>query len=236
MRIAAAVVAFLLAAGIARAGDYADLDVIGFSPDGATFAFEEYGVQDGSGFPYSNIYVVKTAADRWVAGTPVRVQLNAEQATLASARKQARDKAKGVLGSAKIGTPAIVLAANPATEVSADPHHVIFLPRIITPGGGTPYDLVLTENELPAPSCPNVGQPFKGFSLVLTGPQGLPRTLASDTAIPSSRRCPLGYAISAVVTNDHSKGQPVLVVIVSVFSVGFEGRDRRFIAVTSRLP
>ncbi|CAN5150607.1 DUF2259 domain-containing protein [soil metagenome] len=235
MRVATALAALLLANGIARAGDYAGLEVIGFSPDGATFAFEEYGVQDGSGFPYSNIYVVETAADRWVAGTPMRVQLNSEQATLASARKQARDKAKGVLGATRIGTPATVLASNPATEVSADPHHVVFLPRIIAPGGGAPYDLVLTETELPAPSCPNVGQPFKGFSLVITGPQGLPRALASDSSIPSSRRCPLGYAITEVVTNDHDKGQPVLVVIVSVFSVGFEGQDRRFMAVTSRL-
>jgi predicted secreted protein len=236
MRVAAALAALVLATGIARAGDYADLEVIGFSPDGGAFAFEEYGVQDGSGFPYSNISVVETTADRWVTGTPVRVQLNSDQATLASARKQARDKAKGVLAATKIGAPATVLAANPATEVSADPHHVVFLLSVIAPGGGKPYDLVLTENELPAPSCPNVGQPFKGFSLVLTDPQGIPRTLASDSSIPGSRRCPLGYAITEVVTNSHDKGQPVLVVIVSVFSVGFEGQDRRFVAVSSRLP
>ncbi|MGE6786024.1 DUF2259 domain-containing protein, partial [Ensifer adhaerens] len=35
----------------ALAGDYAALQPIGFSADGNVFAFEEYGVQDGSGFP-----------------------------------------------------------------------------------------------------------------------------------------------------------------------------------------
>src|SRR5690606_36811639 len=40
----------------AFAGDTASLDVLGYSPDGKVFAFEEYGIADGSGFPYSNIY------------------------------------------------------------------------------------------------------------------------------------------------------------------------------------
>ena len=234
-RTARALAALLLSGGMAGAGDYADLEVIGFSPDGETFAFEEYGVQDGSGFPYSNIYVVETAADRWVAGTPVRVQLDSDTATLASARKQARDKAKTALAAGMVSVPGTVVAANPPTEVSADPHRVVFLPRIIAPGGGAPYDLRLSEAAMPAESCPDVGKPFKGFGLTLTGPNGA-RTLAQDAKIPSSRRCPLGYAISTVLTHFPEKGQPVLAVLLSVFSVGFEGQDRRFVAVTTRLP
>jgi predicted secreted protein len=52
--------ALLLAVPAAHAGDYAYRDILGFSSDGKSFAFEEYGVQDGSGFPYANIFVVKS--------------------------------------------------------------------------------------------------------------------------------------------------------------------------------
>ena len=46
-----------LAVGI-HAGDYAELNYIGVSKDGKHLAFEEYGTQDGSGYPYSNIYFI----------------------------------------------------------------------------------------------------------------------------------------------------------------------------------
>lgn len=56
----------------ASAGDYAAFQPIGFSSDGYVFAFEEYGVQDGSGFPYSTIYVIDTRNDTFLPGAPVR--------------------------------------------------------------------------------------------------------------------------------------------------------------------
>ena len=59
----------LLLAAPAVAGDRALADFIGFSEDGRYFAFEEYGVQDGSGFPYSTIYVIDLTDD---TGCPAR--------------------------------------------------------------------------------------------------------------------------------------------------------------------
>ena len=96
-RLLFAVLALCLATGAASAGDYADRTIIGFSPDGAYFAFEEYGVQDGSGFPYANIYVVDTATDSWVAGTPIRVMVQDETASLASVRFNAYEQANAIL-------------------------------------------------------------------------------------------------------------------------------------------
>ena len=43
--------AAMLFAGSTSAADIASVRPIGFSSDGAVFAFEEYGIQDGSGFP-----------------------------------------------------------------------------------------------------------------------------------------------------------------------------------------
>ena len=173
-----------LACGAASAGDYADRDILGFSPDGGTFAFEEYGVQDGSGFPYSSIYVIDTGTDNWVAGTPVHVLTHAELAPLAKTRAEARSKAQPILAARKVGLPGNLVASNPPTELSADSHRVVFLPRITMPLGGTAYDLSLGEITLPADNCPDMGQPFHGFRLTLTSATGGTHTLAEDSHDP----------------------------------------------------
>ena len=70
----------LLLSPVARAGDAAEFRAHGFSSDaqGRYFAFEEFGVQDGSGFPYSNIYNVDLEKDAWVDESPVRVTIKEE--------------------------------------------------------------------------------------------------------------------------------------------------------------
>ena len=225
--------ALLGSAAHASAGDYADREIIGFSPDGATFAFEEYGVEDGAGFPYSNTYVIDVAADNWVPGTPIRLRDEDESRLVSDLRIEARDKASDVLEQYNIAVPGAVVASNPATETSADPHRVTFIPRLIVPPSGAGMSLELAETEMPAADCPDVGQPFKGYTLTLTGSGG-PQVLHVDTQIPKTRRCPIGYAISDVVTYYPDAGDPAIAVIVSVYSIGFEGPDRRFLAVTTR--
>ncbi|TIL61031.1 MAG: hypothetical protein E5Y89_28055, partial [Mesorhizobium sp.] len=60
MRIPVLICTWLLAqlatVATAGAGDVAELEILGFSKDGGVFAFEEYGVQDGSGYPYASRY------------------------------------------------------------------------------------------------------------------------------------------------------------------------------------
>ncbi len=79
-----------VAATPARAGDTAELSILGFAADGSVFAFEEYGVQDGSGFPYANRFYIETATDSFVAGTPIRVRIDDESASVDYARSEAR--------------------------------------------------------------------------------------------------------------------------------------------------
>ena len=76
IRLAALATALLLLSVAARAGDMATVQILGFSDDGGIFAFEEYGVQDGSGFPYANRYYIDTANDTFLHGTPVRERLD----------------------------------------------------------------------------------------------------------------------------------------------------------------
>lgn len=123
-----------LAAMPASAGDVAELQILGFSKDGGVFAFEEYGVQDGSGFPYANRYYIDTTDDSFLKGTPIRVRLDDETATLDAARLQARQKGEAIVSAAELtANRGITAGFNPVTELSADPFRMVVNPRPIFP-------------------------------------------------------------------------------------------------------
>ena len=113
------------------AGDFAKRHVHGFSKDGQLFAFEEYGVQDGSGFPYSNIYVIDTSTDKWVAGSPFRARLDDETKSVFEAREEARIIAGPVMKSFE--DRGNIVATNQPTELGLDKKRLIANPRIVIP-------------------------------------------------------------------------------------------------------
>jgi len=233
-RLATAAVVLVAATGAAAAGDFADRAILGFSPDGSTFAFEEYGVQDGSGFPYANVYVIDTARDAWVSGTPIRVRLDNEDETLANAREAARQRAEPWLTRYGIAPGGRLVVSNPSTELSADPYAVRFLTENYANWGNHDWTLRLTPIPLPEPiGCENLG-PVQGFRLDLGNWLGQAWTLHDDTDLPASRGCALDYAIADVITYfpDRSPGG-VMVVLLHVITQGFEGPDRRFLAVAT---
>ena len=80
---------------------------------------------------------------------------------------------------------------------------------------------------------PGTRSALQGFRLVLANPAGERRAIHDDTALPASRGCPQDYAISDVVTYFPEGRDPVMVVLVHVISQGFEGPDRRFLAVAT---
>lgn len=235
-RLILAIAALFALATAAAAGDYADREIIGFSPDGRFFAFEEYGIQDGSGFPYANIYVIDTTTDTWVSGTPIRVRLDDETATLDAARAQARAGATTALASRGIGEPGRLLVSNPLTEVVADRHFAEFFTLVFVPPQTDTNIVTIAEYPLQVKSCPaDFGQTM-AFELTLQTVDGAERTLHRDNAIPASRGCPLAYGVSDVVAYDAADGNVVLIILLNVFQIGFEGPDRRFIAIATSIP
>ena len=77
-------------------------------------------------------------------------------------------------------------------------------------------------------SCDNMGDVF-GFKLTFTDAGG-ERVLHDDgTSLPKSRGCPVDYRLYAVLA-PFEQGAP-RVAIISVYPVGFEGPDRRFMLV-----
>lgn len=238
LAFAIALAAALSASPGAKAGDVAALEILGFSADGKVFAFEEYGVQDGSGFPYSNRFYIDTATDSFLPGSPVRVRLDDESQSLEAARDQAREKGEAIV-------PADELAANrgftagynAVTEFSADPHRMAVNPRPVFPPIDGALELRIEEIALQQPQqCANLGD-VVGFRLlrVDAAPGGQTQLVHEDSSIPQSRGCPLAYRIGAVQTFHPEGGEPVFAVLVATRSFGFEGPDYRWMAVAGKL-
>jgi predicted secreted protein len=226
-----------LAVRPASAGDVADLEILGFSKDGGVFAFEEYGVQDGSGFPYSNRYYIATATDTFLKGTPIRVRLDDEAATLGAARLQARQRGEAVVSQAELtANRGITAGYNAVTELSADPYRMVVNPRPIFSPVDDPLEFRLDEIAMnDTGDCQSQGE-IKGFRLRRIDAKDGDRTelLHEDKSIPKSRGCPNGYRIGAVQTFS-MQGLSAYAVLIAVRQYGFEGPDFRWIAVTGRL-
>lgn len=238
-RLLTAMLAFMLAAvPAAQAGDAAEANVLGFSADGAVFAFEEHGVQDGSGFPYANRFYIDTMTDRFLPGTPIRVRIDDDTASVEDARRQARDRAQSILADGVLAANRGFTAGwNAVTELSADPHRMAVNPRPVFPPVDDPVEFRIEEVHVAEPErCRDLG-PVMGYRLVRVGlsPDEPARLIHQDSSIPASRGCPLGYRIGGLQTFFPEAGPPVYALLIAIRTFGFEGPDHRWIAVAGRL-
>lgn len=221
--------------GNAFAGDFAALNILGFSDDGAVFAFEEYGVQDGSGFPYANRFYIDTSTDQFISGSPIRVRIDDETADVAQARSTAAAQGQSIIADTALNA-GYLAGFNAITEASADPARMSVNPRPVVPPIDAPIEFRLTEKQFaPSGSCDGIQDVSIGFTLTQIGiaPGQEARTLHDDASVPSSRNCPLGYRLGGVHTYYPEAGQPVYAVTIAVQSFGFEGPDYRWMAVTT---
>ena len=88
--------------------------------------------------------------------------------------------------------PAMTVAANPVTELSADPFKVKVNPRPVFPAIDPALTVQLEEIPVPASeTCQNIGE-IKGFRLTLLEDKAdaKPELLHEDTSVPASRGCP----------------------------------------------
>ena len=222
-----------------HAGDYADREIIGFSADGNLFAFEQFGVQDGSGFAYAEIFLIDTRTDSWVDGSPYRVLLRDEFSKIADARSKAREMAGAALG--PITDRGIIAATNRPDENISNPYIISVKPRsFILPNDQQKMDFRIDLIELQTPdNCKNlVGDTdITGYRLTRTSgrEQQGSVTLHEDKSIPISRGCPLDYQPADVVFHYSQQGKYTVVILIRIESFGFEGRDGRFLAVSAPL-
>lgn len=219
-----------------HAGDAAEFKSLGFSGDerGRYFVFEEFGRQDGSGFPYSNIFMIDLAKDKWVDGTPVRIRLENEASSVLEARAQALSQASPIIQAHDVSQSGALLAASPVNEVG-EKRRLSFR-QIVNPmlgnDGNDPHRLDLFVEEVKDQNqCGLEDGMVKGFALELTKPDGSRISLHRDKIAPKSRGCPMDYHLVAVYAPSRYKHLTYAVALVGVFSKGFEGPDLRYIAV-----
>jgi len=219
----------------AAAGDFADREIIGFSADGRLFAFEEYGTQDGSGFPYSNIYVIDIDTDSWVSGTPVRIRIDDENATRSDARAEARQQAQVLL--AQISQPGFIAATNRHTEVPVDPYRLVANPVSYIPSGRPDMEFRLQVYDVRGEDYCSADGTVKAFRLtrIFEEPGSTTRLLHNDGPdIPVSRNCALDYQFADLITYSAPDGTMAVAVLIRYRQLGFEGPDGRYLAVTFR--
>lgn len=242
-KLLSALIAVTLFCFPAAAFDFAKREIIGFSADGNFFAFEQYGTQDGSGFAYSDIFIIDTRDDEWVKGSPYRYLLKDEQETLSlqagimQARQINRAAAKRALS--VITEPGIIAATNRVDEETSDPYSISISPKSFF----LPNDVnnirfqVETLKLRPAQYCLDfdLGNDYVGYRLLRSDDGNSPVIMHEDKSIPKSRKCPLDYEPSDVVFHITNKGKFSVAVLIRMKRLGFEGPDRRFLAVTGQL-
>lgn len=227
----------LSASASALAGDSAERRIIGFSPDGKWFAFEQFGVQDGSGFPYYDIFIIDLDKDKWATGTPVRIRIDDENATLHQARGQARVKAAPMLAKLKIIDQGRLIASNPVTESVGDTTEINFQAHMNLASLEYRYRIKLEQFALTGePHCKDLGSETKGFAVAISKGEQPPVEVYRDAALPKSRGCASRYAIADVIAASNPGRPNRFVVLVHKFAFGFEGPDSRFIAIPVMAP
>lgn len=233
VRLGASLLGLVALAAPAAAGDRALADIIGYSGDARYFAFEEFGIQDGSGFAYSSIYIIDLSTDAWVVGTPIREQAEDEGVALSHIRATAQAQAAEDLAGLGIEVPAEFAAMIGDGVPQTDAQTL----RFGVPGfgpGEVRGDYELRLSSFPATAAAPCAEWFAveplGYQLMIAD-NGNERLIHRDGALPRSRGCPMDYRIHGVVLPFNASSISDAVALISVFPGGFEGPDRRFIAV-----
>lgn len=221
-----------LALGLALpaiAGDSAEFDAIGYSQDHRYFAFEQFGIQDGSGFAYADLFVIDLETDSFTAGSPFRVRVDEDSSNVAEARALVHEEAETALDEFDISTPARPIALRGDGELGDDGLSITY--------GIPSYGLAQVEGEY-ALSLDIFRAPSNQDCEIFEGdPMGFAMYRDSDTEIyrdervPTSRRCVITYKFYGIFTPFGSWDNAASVAVLSVWSHGFEGPDRRFLAV-----
>ncbi|MBL1419733.1 MAG: DUF2259 domain-containing protein [Alphaproteobacteria bacterium] len=214
----------------ALASDAALSRIIGFSPDGKYFTFEQYGIGDVSGKPFSDIFFIDTIKNTWVE-PPVRVLIDDQTADISKARILALAKATPTIKSLNTTSHGFILVSNPISQFGNDKYMADFGTNPNAPGYDR-YKMQLTLHNAPNKKCESYAPDTKMFSLTLTSKsnQNITRNYA-DINMPSSRNCALDYSISEIHYFETTNNDIIFMALINIMSYGWEGLDRRFIAV-----
>lgn len=238
-------------ATFAMAGDAAARRVIGFSPSGSHFAFEQYTTLYDSLDNIVRIEVIDTARDTFVKGTPVTMKNNEDDGhDLPELRNKAMHKAGLITDPLFIHDVGTHFPGKPSMELDEigiyqmDPKPLATSQGIILPDGRK-LVLTITDKALGKASCYGAGGRdtyddviVTGMTLTLTIDDSAPMVLNDDSRLPKNRRCVTAYGIAEVYHHQAKDGAQTLAVLIETVDAHefHAGPNRRFMAVTRRLP
>jgi predicted secreted protein len=248
MRRSCCALLFLLTASAAEAGDAAARNVLGFSPDGKIFAFEQFTMEYEEEAAFSQYFFVDTARDIYLPGTPVFVRVKGDDGLdEKKARADAAVKAATLVQKHGIRDRGRHLPGKPSMDpdeigiyqTGAEPMAV---KQEFTLSDGRKVQLAIATRPLGKAKC-KTGRGIegeydvKGLILTLTI-AGAQTTLQNDQKLPRSRRCVTNYGIAEAWL--HTAADKTLTLAVMVETEDNDdshaGPNRRFMAVTRRLP
>lgn len=236
MRFFLALISVAISTQAAFGYDASALKVIGFSPDGRYFAFAEDG--DNEAGHYTITIVMDVARNRMVAGSPfVGIEDN-ETLDKANARAaKAIEKLRVAKQPSLTVTVPEAKAQETANSTPVDKLREAAVKALTLPDGfGPGARLVLTQSARPSRKCDKGEEGAAVFRLRLEKKSAKPVQIGGARNISSPDDCPLGYGIAEAHALRLPDGSGALAVVVQYFYNGFEGTDRRFMAVTARIP
>jgi predicted secreted protein len=228
MKHIGAIAGLLLIAGMqaAVAAD-ADVKVLGFSPDGRYFAFEQRGT-DASG-SYTTTVPMDVAENRLVKGSTM-TYANDD----ASKLKKIRTATARLLRKLKISPKGNLSVEVPDIQVGQFEEGSYKLLAVPSKWFGPESWLSIRQFKM-VDRCRDTQTNPIGFSLALERKAAPPVQLAHDLTIPDSRGCPTGYRVVEAHARQLKDGPVALAVIVQTLGPGLEGGNRSFIALTTRV-
>lgn len=250
MRLASVLVAGSLWAAPSLAGDAAALRVIGFSPDGALFAFEQYTMLYEDEAAFSEYVVIDTHTDRFLSGMPIKVEVRGDDGLDESkARADAQAKAEPILKERRItepgtriaGKPSIALDAIGIYQMKTDP---LAKTLDVPLPDGRKARLEVAQRPLGKAECDGVGGRATPGKIAVAGLKftlaiaGKSLVLQEDKSLPKARRCVSAYGIAEAYLHTAPDGSVTLATLIETVDNHdyHAGPNRRFMAVTRRLP
>jgi len=218
------------------AGDSTTLNFIGFSHNGKYLAFQQHGVTDGEGVAFAKTYFINVKNNQY-AIRPIETIEEYDEEPSGDGAAPTIKRLNILQAKPKLAQLGIIEKNNgqhvirhPTSDIGTDPHKVRFVidPTLPMPLQTT-YTLELTETAAAA-DCFGMGGSHKMELSLLNESTKKEIILQKDRKIPTSRGCPLSYRVQDVYVYDK-----YIAVFLNMYTLGFEGKNMRYLVVTGLL-
>lgn len=225
---------------IGSSADLADFNLVGFSDSGEYLAWEQYGVADGSGFPFAELVIVHVPANTVVyrartLPTEAEMMGGAFPESPAGLRTLLREEASSELDGLGIipGNTGMHNLHHSLCDISVEPDRVRFYGWVFANNYyGPEYMLEITTEPTGEEQYPDWFPPTLLLRAELEQVSG-ERVIIVDDAVPAeSYENTFSYRISDVYT----MLDMYVVVVLNTEVPGFEGSDGRFRVIAGVLP